>query len=67
MLSLIVDGLVDGDGGMNDRGLDGLLLDDRLDGLEASSVPIYAASSDNKITSWTWWWTCSPAMTGATE
>ena len=38
-----MDGLVDGNGGVNDRGLNSLLLDDRLDGLEALSVGVYAA------------------------
>ena len=43
VLGLVVDGLVDRDGGVNDRRLNGLLLDDGLDGLAALSVRMYPA------------------------
>ena len=43
MLRLIVDGLVDRNGGVNDGRLNGLLLDDRLDSLTALSVQVYSA------------------------
>ena len=43
VLGLVVDGLVDRDGGVNDRRLNSLLLDDGLDGLAALSVRMYPA------------------------
>jgi len=69
VLGLILVNFMDGDGSVDDRWLNGLFLNDWLDGLDIGLAYVDHVNmcADDQLTSWTWWWTCSPAMTGATE
>jgi hypothetical protein len=62
--SSVVVNLVDGDSGVDNIGLNDLLVDNRLDGLVNVLVDVsYVSSSVKKELTW---WTCSPPMVGAT-
>ena len=67
VLGFIVVDFVNGDGGVDNGWLNSLLVDNWLDGLRYSLVKVSILNGATLLTSWTWWWTCSPAITGATE